>query len=178
MIDGLPRIVSAALLYLVAGNVPVERTPHIGVPPPAFEVDPFYAKRLDATGIPIIASAKVPDAALITARSIVVEMLEHRPDLAACVQLPPPRVSGRHWIEALDSTPRVMGICAGWGIEVTIRADHAARRRGAHDRGNEQGRIIVTILVSPATACFSSSDQTNFASATGRAATPGATLTA
>ena len=72
MIDGLPRFVSAALLYLVAGNVPAERAPHIGVPPQAREAEPFYAKRLDAAGIPIIASAKVPDAALAAARSIVV----------------------------------------------------------------------------------------------------------
>lgn len=42
---------------------------------------PFYTKQLDAGGIPIRSSAQVPDEALRRARSIVTEMLGHRPDL-------------------------------------------------------------------------------------------------
>ncbi len=42
----------------------------------------FYAKRLDASGIPVIGSAKAPDEALVAARHIVTDMLAHRPDLA------------------------------------------------------------------------------------------------
>ena len=41
----------------------------------------FYKKYVDAHGIPIISSAKVPDAALLLARDIVVYMLAGRPDL-------------------------------------------------------------------------------------------------
>lgn len=44
---------------------------------------PFYAKHVDAAGIAIQSSTKVPDVALAAARSIVTEMLAHRPDLAA-----------------------------------------------------------------------------------------------
>lgn len=47
--------------------------------PPA---DPFYAKRLDAAGIPVLSSARAPDDALQAARDIVEGMLAHRPDLA------------------------------------------------------------------------------------------------
>lgn len=43
----------------------------------------FYTKRLDADGIPIVSSARAPDAALQAARSIVVDMLAHRPEFAA-----------------------------------------------------------------------------------------------
>ena len=41
----------------------------------------FYRKFVDAHGIPVISSAKVPDAALLMARDIVVYMLAGRPDL-------------------------------------------------------------------------------------------------
>lgn len=54
----------------------------IGPPPPALALDPFYAKSLDARGIPVSASNAVPDKALRIARRLIVEMLAHRPDLA------------------------------------------------------------------------------------------------
>ncbi|UIJ45598.1 hypothetical protein LZK98_01135 [Sphingomonas cannabina] len=57
--------------------------PSVGAPPATLRADPFYAKYLDAGGIPVIASAKVPDRALAIARDIIAEMLAHRPDLAA-----------------------------------------------------------------------------------------------
>ena len=41
----------------------------------------FYKKHVDAHGIPVIASNKVPDAALLLARDIVTYMLAGRPDL-------------------------------------------------------------------------------------------------
>ncbi|MES2056004.1 MAG: glycoside hydrolase [Pseudomonadota bacterium] len=56
-------------------------TPAITAPPAALALDPFYARYLDAGGIPILSSARVPDAALLKARDIVVAMLAARPDL-------------------------------------------------------------------------------------------------
>ncbi|HEX7118512.1 MAG TPA: hypothetical protein VF212_06990 [Longimicrobiales bacterium] len=51
-----------------------------------FELDTtFYAKYADATGVPILASARVPDEALLVARDIVNHMLAMRPDLRADV---------------------------------------------------------------------------------------------
>ena len=53
----------------------------VTAPPAALELDPFYKKYVDALGIPIVTSAKVPDAALLVARDIVQFMLANRPDL-------------------------------------------------------------------------------------------------
>ena len=53
----------------------------ISPPPAALRLDPFYAKYLDAEGIPITTSARVPDAALLAARDIVVTMTSQRPDI-------------------------------------------------------------------------------------------------
>jgi hypothetical protein len=50
-------------------------------PPPELGLDPFYKKYVDALGIPIVTSDKVPDAALLAARDIVQFMLADRPDL-------------------------------------------------------------------------------------------------
>jgi hypothetical protein len=53
----------------------------VTAPPAALELDPFYKKYVDALGIPVVTSAKVPDAALLVARDIVQFMLANRPDL-------------------------------------------------------------------------------------------------
>ena len=53
----------------------------VTAPPAALELDPFYKKYVDALGIPVVTSAKVPDAALLMARDIVQFMLANRPDL-------------------------------------------------------------------------------------------------
>jgi hypothetical protein len=51
-------------------------------PVPAWlNVSPFYRKFADAQGIPVLASEKVPDAALLVARDIVNAMLAARPDV-------------------------------------------------------------------------------------------------
>ena len=52
-------------------------------PPAQLELHPFYKKYLDAGGIPIISSDKVPDAALFKARAIIDEILIYRPDIRA-----------------------------------------------------------------------------------------------
>ncbi len=49
--------------------------------PESLGVNPFYKKYVDAQGIPVISSEKVPDAALLVARDIVNTMLAARPDL-------------------------------------------------------------------------------------------------
>jgi len=54
-----------------------------GTPPARLGGAPFYAKHVDAAGIPILSSAKVPDEALFAARDMMNGMLAHRPDLAA-----------------------------------------------------------------------------------------------
>jgi len=49
--------------------------------PPELGLDPFYKKHLDAGGLPIVSSAKVPDAALLEAQAIVVRMTSKRADV-------------------------------------------------------------------------------------------------
>lgn len=53
----------------------------VTAPPAALGLDPFYKKHVDAHGIPVVSSEKVPDAALLMARDIVSFMLADRPDL-------------------------------------------------------------------------------------------------
>jgi hypothetical protein len=53
----------------------------VTAPPAALGLDPFYKKYVDALGIPVVTSDKVPDAALLMARDIVQFMLANRPDL-------------------------------------------------------------------------------------------------
>ncbi len=48
-------------------------------------MDPFYEKYVDADGLPIVSSAKVPDEALFRARDIIGEMLINRPSLMATI---------------------------------------------------------------------------------------------
>ncbi|HKX27087.1 MAG TPA: glycoside hydrolase [Blastocatellia bacterium] len=55
----------------------------VGTPPASLGVDSFYKKYTDALGIVILSSEKVPDAALLVARDIVIHMLAKRPDLRA-----------------------------------------------------------------------------------------------
>lgn len=69
-------LASAALLLGASAYIPT-------APPKSLGLDPFYAKYLDAGGIPVTSSAKVPDPVLEKARSIVLQMLHHRPDLRA-----------------------------------------------------------------------------------------------
>lgn len=73
---------AVAFLALAACS-PAPRTPPAQPPPPALKLDPFYARYLDAGGIPIVSSRWVPPEALVRARDIVDAMLEYRPDLRA-----------------------------------------------------------------------------------------------
>ena len=54
---------------------------NVGPVPESLGVSPFYKKYVDAAGIPVIASEKVPDAALLVARDIVNSMLAARSDI-------------------------------------------------------------------------------------------------
>ena len=51
----------------------------------SFRLAPFYTKFVDAGGIPILASDKVSDFALLEARYLVLQLIGHRPDLLAAI---------------------------------------------------------------------------------------------
>ncbi|HEY0414661.1 MAG TPA: glycoside hydrolase [Allosphingosinicella sp.] len=82
----------------------------IAPPPAALRLDPFYAKYLDAGGIPVIGSARAPDAALAKARDIVLAMLAHRPDLKAELA----RGGARVGVMAADEATTDLPEQSGW----------------------------------------------------------------
>jgi hypothetical protein len=76
------RLCLCVALALAACAAPVPAGPaRIVAPPASLRLDPFYAKYVDAAGIPVVGSARVPDRALIVARDILTALLAHRADL-------------------------------------------------------------------------------------------------
>jgi hypothetical protein len=86
------RPIAAVALVLTAGMgraqapreqalVPDYVKASVVAPPESIQHDPFYKKYADALGIAILSSERVPDAALLVARDIVIHMLAKRPDL-------------------------------------------------------------------------------------------------
>ena len=64
-------------------------SPDVGPPPPGvvatLELDPFYQKYLSVGGLPIVASGRVSDHALLEAAYLVGRMIGHRPDLIEAI---------------------------------------------------------------------------------------------
>ncbi|SFP69077.1 glycoside hydrolase [Sphingomonas rubra] len=77
----ITRQVSVALLLAITPAA--AQRPIVTAPPAKWATDPFYARYADADGIPILASTRTPDRAILLAREIVRSMLSARPDLAA-----------------------------------------------------------------------------------------------
>lgn len=73
------RPLSASLLCLLAACATPTRT--VVSPPSELGLDPFYAKYVDASGYPIVASAAVDDYALLEAAYLVDLLLARRPDV-------------------------------------------------------------------------------------------------
>jgi hypothetical protein len=61
----------------------LQAIPVVTSPPASLKLDPFYKKYVDAQGIPVISSAKVPDEALIHVLSMANAMLKKSPALRA-----------------------------------------------------------------------------------------------
>jgi hypothetical protein len=75
-------VIGLPLFLLFALGDPTGAPAGVSAPPVSLGLDPFYAKYVDADGIPILSSPKAPDRALLTAKAIVEGLLDHRPDLA------------------------------------------------------------------------------------------------
>lgn len=78
-----PRWWRAVVPAILLAAPTAAQRPAVTAPPARWATDPFYARWVDAGGIPILASTKTPDRALLLAREIVRSMLSGRPDLAA-----------------------------------------------------------------------------------------------
>jgi hypothetical protein len=118
-------------------------------PPPA-GFDLFYAKYLSAGGIPVIGSARVPDAAIRRAAQIVTAMLARRPDLLVEMVRQGVRVGviaqeeaitdlpeHRHWKKPRRDDPRLTSCELKYFERIEAQSDRAywdARSRGAGGR--------------------------------------------
>jgi hypothetical protein len=76
----------ATLVVLCSQGLTLAADAPTVIPPPAatkktLALAPFYRKFLDANGLPIVSSERVPDAALREAAWIVNRMLADRPDV-------------------------------------------------------------------------------------------------
>jgi len=74
-------------------------------PPDSLGLDPFYAKYVEADGIPIVASSRVADQALFVAHDMIADMLAYRPDLAAVLAREGYRVAVLAEDEAITDLP-------------------------------------------------------------------------
>ena len=105
---------SALIIVLALASAPVQ------APPVALGADAFYAQYVDADGIPVLASSRVPAEALTRARDIVRNMLAHRPDIArelvregfrVAVMAPDEQTldlpEQRHWTKPARDDPRL-----------------------------------------------------------------------
>ena len=125
---------------LRAAGTPAELVPDyfaatVGPVPSSLGVDPFYRKYVDANGIPVLSSEKVPDAALLVMRDIVNAMLAARSDLRASM-------IERHWrtgviaeVEMTADIPEYAnrkrpGAPEGEPVNQLDRDYHARRSRG------------------------------------------------
>jgi len=102
------RLLLCAIL-LAGPSATTRGSPAPSPPPAALRLDPFYARYLDAGGIPLVGSARVPDEALAKARDIVLAMLAHRPDLKAQLVRGGARVAILAEQEAITDLPENRG---------------------------------------------------------------------
>jgi hypothetical protein len=88
--------------YLRAGRL-VKR------PPASLRLDPFYSKYVDAGGIAVVGSAKVPAAALLVARDTVGSMLRGRSDIRGYLVAQRARVAVMAAEESITDLPEHRG---------------------------------------------------------------------
>jgi hypothetical protein len=87
----LTLAMASGLLLVAGASQSQSKTPLITtyeqaiITTPPAEFNPFYKKYADAYGIPVLASEKVPDAALLVARDNINYMLQKRPDIRAAM---------------------------------------------------------------------------------------------
>lgn len=76
------RFILLISVYLFFGFQPINniiKDEVVTSPPTKFKLDPFYKKYIDANGIPVISSGKVPDIALIKAAEVVKMLISELP---------------------------------------------------------------------------------------------------
>lgn len=75
-------------------------------PSAALGLDPFYARHLNAGGIPVLSSSRAPPEALRIARGIVLDLTAHRPDLRRYIAASGTRVAVMASDESTTDLPK------------------------------------------------------------------------
>ena len=82
-------VTACGLAGAAGGAEPAKSPPRVTAPPKAvvqtLKLKPFYAKYVSACGVPVIASDKVSDYALLEAAYLIERMLVDRPDIAKAI---------------------------------------------------------------------------------------------
>jgi hypothetical protein len=136
--DGLWRVAGYQIRSRCAATT--ARPSSLPPPPATLGLATFYAKYLDAGGIPVVASARVSDRALAGARQIVIQMLRKRPDARARIARARVRVA----VMAPDEQT----------LDVPEHADLAGTPTDTPGVDwNERARGLGATLARPATSC-------------------------
>src|SRR5206468_9701340 len=109
-------------------------------PPAALRADPFYAKYLDANGIPVLASARPADSALQQACRIVVHVTGARDDVRGAMAAAGMRVAVIARDEHTTSIPEHRDLYTafpGTDWDATTRGVGATRARPVSSCGEE-----------------------------------------
>jgi hypothetical protein len=164
-------LVPALAAAVIAGCAsPGDSAPAMVAPPPAaLGLDPFYRQHVDAAGIPVVGSARVPPAALLAARDIVTAMLAHRADIRRDLARSGVRVAViaedegtmdlpeyRHWTRPGRGDPRLTE-CERDEYDVRIAPLSHAQYWNARTRGTGGNPVSVgaeNLLARPGTRYF------------------------
>jgi len=93
----------------------IETGPAVIASPPG--IPAFYARYTNAAGVLIVASAKTPDAALLSARTTILFLLSKRPDIHAAMLQHHPRISIMASTETASDLPEFGPDSDGqWGL--------------------------------------------------------------
>jgi hypothetical protein len=143
-------VLRLAFCLALAACAPGAGGEEAGLSAPPAGTNPFYAKYKDAGGIPVIGSARVPDAAIARAAEIVTDMLARRPDLRAEMARQGVRVGviaqeeaitdlpeHRHWKKPRRGDPRLTQCELKYFSRIEAQSDRDywnARSRGTGGR--------------------------------------------
>ncbi len=137
----LPPVEEGEESFASIAPVALVETGETVIAPPA-GTDPFYKKYINADGIVIVSSEKVPDAALIAARRTVLHMLSTRPDIHQAMLPNHPRISIMALSETASDLPEFGPGAAGeWGLgQMLGDPTTLVSERGICYRGNTEYR--------------------------------------
>ena len=167
---GVKRLlILASALLAGCASIPPPHAALLPPPPRALGLDPFYRQHVDARGIPIVGSARVPEPALLVARDIVVAMISHRTDVRADLVRAGTRVAViaeeegimdlpeyRHWRRPARDDPRLTA-CERDEYAVRIAPLTDAQYWNARARGTGGNPVSVgaeNLLARPGTRFF------------------------